>query len=170
MFFSNMVRQVQGKVTVSIIACLVAYVARPGTNRTRKKNFNLKFFTEEQLIYNVVLISSVQQGDSILHLRILFCTLFRYGLSQDIEDSSLCYTAELRIQLFIHSLYNSLQWGGVDWEFGIFLFFSFCLFVFWLCCAACQPGIEPGHSIENTESKPLDHQGAPLPCTFELYT
>lgn len=34
----------------------------------------------------------------------------------------------------------------------------------------CQPGIEPGHSIENIESKLLDHQGTPLPCISELYT
>ena len=51
-------------------------------------------FIEVSLIYNVVLISSVQQGDSVIHMYvcILFHILFHYVLSQDIEYSSLCYT------------------------------------------------------------------------------
>ena len=36
------------------------------------------------------LISAVQQSDSVIC--ILFPILFHYGLSQDIECSSLCYT------------------------------------------------------------------------------
>ena len=44
------------------------------------------------LIYHVVLISAVQQSDSVIHICILFLILFHYGLSQDIESSSLCYT------------------------------------------------------------------------------
>ena len=39
-----------------------------------------------------MLISAVQQSDSVIHIYILFHILFRYGLSQDIEYSSLCYT------------------------------------------------------------------------------
>ena len=45
---------------------------------------------------NVVLISAVQQSDSVIHtcmyLDMLFHVLFHYGLSQDIEYSSLYYT------------------------------------------------------------------------------
>ena len=53
-----------------------------------------KFFIEVYLIYNVVLVSGVQQSDSVIHtyIYILFPILFHYGLLQDIEYSSLCYT------------------------------------------------------------------------------
>ena len=50
------------------------------------------YFIEVQLIFNVVLISAVQQSDSVLHIYILFHILSHYGLSQDTEYSSLCYT------------------------------------------------------------------------------
>ena len=53
-----------------------------------KKNY----FTEIQLIYNVVLISAVQQSDSVIYIYILFHILFHYGSSQDIEYNSLSYT------------------------------------------------------------------------------
>ena len=38
-------------------------------------------FIEVELIYNVVLISAVQQSDSVIHIYILFHILFHYGLS-----------------------------------------------------------------------------------------
>ena len=45
---------------------------------------------------NVVLISAVQQSDSVIHtymyLDMLFHVLFHYGLSQDTEYSSQYYT------------------------------------------------------------------------------
>ena len=47
------------------------------------------------LTYNAVLISTVQQNDSviyILYIYILCHILFHYGLSQDIKYSSLYYT------------------------------------------------------------------------------
>ena len=50
------------------------------------------FFIEVELIYNVVSISAVQQSDSVIRIYILFKILFHYGLSQDIEYSSLGYT------------------------------------------------------------------------------
>ena len=43
------------------------------------------------LIYNVVLVSGVQQSDSLIHLSILFQKFFPFGLLQNIEQSSLCY-------------------------------------------------------------------------------
>ena len=49
-------------------------------------------FIKVQLIYNVVLISSVQQSDLFICIYILFNILSHYGLSQDIEYSSLCCT------------------------------------------------------------------------------
>ena len=44
--------------------------------------------------YNV-LISTVQQSDSVINIYILFHILFDYGLTQDIKYSSLCYTVGL---------------------------------------------------------------------------
>ena len=38
------------------------------------------------------LIAAVRPSDSVIHIYILFHILFHYGLSQDIEYSSLCYT------------------------------------------------------------------------------
>ena len=41
------------------------------------------------MIYNVVLISALQQTDSVIHIHTFyFYTLFHYGLSQDIEYES----------------------------------------------------------------------------------
>ena len=54
----------------------------------------LKNFIEVQLIYNV-LISTIQQSDSYIYIYIhtlFFIFLFHYGLSQDVEYSSQCYT------------------------------------------------------------------------------
>ena len=66
--------------------------------------FNL-FFIEVKLSYNVLLNTAVQQSDSYtyvciyiyiyIHIYILFHILFHYGLSQDIEYSSLHYTVGL---------------------------------------------------------------------------
>ena len=49
-------------------------------------------FIEVEWIYTVGFISAVQQSDSVLHVYILFHILSHYGLSQDIEYSSLGYT------------------------------------------------------------------------------
>ena len=51
------------------------------------------FLIEVWLIYSV-LVSGVQQSDSVvpIHVYILFHILFYYGLLQDFEYSSLCYT------------------------------------------------------------------------------
>ena len=49
--------------------------------------FSKNYFIEVQLIYNVVLISAVQESDSVMYINILP----QYGLSQDTEYSSLCY-------------------------------------------------------------------------------
>ena len=53
------------------------------------------FLIDVQLIYNVVLVSAVQQSNSVIriyvYIYILFYILFHYGLSQDIEYSFLCY-------------------------------------------------------------------------------
>ena len=69
----------------------------------KKVLYFLCFFNciEVQLIYRVVLISAVQQSDSVIHIYIdiVFHILFHYGLPQDVECSSLCYIVVL---LFIH--------------------------------------------------------------------
>ena len=54
------------------------------------------YFIEEELIYNVVLISAVQQSDLYISIKLyiykIFHILFLDGLSQDIESNSLCST------------------------------------------------------------------------------
>ena len=52
--------------------------------------FSFSNFIEVYLICNVVLISAAQQNDSAI--QIFFHILFHYGLFQDIEYSSPCYT------------------------------------------------------------------------------
>ena len=64
-------------------------------------------FIEVGLIYNVVLISSVQQSDSVIQTHILF----HYSLSQDIEHSFLCYATE---SWCLSILYTSLGFPGVS--------------------------------------------------------
>ena len=51
------------------------------------------------LIYNAVLLFDffvfLQQSDSVIHIYVhilFFNILFHYGLLQDVEDNSLCYT------------------------------------------------------------------------------
>ena len=46
------------------------------------------------MINNVVLVSGVQQSESVIHIHvsILFQILFPFGLLHNIEQSSLCYT------------------------------------------------------------------------------
>ena len=53
-----------------------------------------KNFIKGWLIYTVVLISAVGQSDPVIHtpISILSQVLFPYGLSQNIEWSSLCHT------------------------------------------------------------------------------
>ena len=56
------------------------------------------------LIYNIVLVSGVQQGYSVIHIHtsIFFHILFPYRLLQNIEYSSL-YSRSLLITCFIYS-------------------------------------------------------------------
>ena len=68
-------------------------------------------FIGVQLIYNVALVSAVQQSESVIHIHIstLFQILFPYRSLQSIEQSSLSYTEgsfffpSLFIYLFILS-------------------------------------------------------------------
>ena len=55
--------------------------------------FKIYFIEVCNKVYNVVLISAVQQSDSVIYvyIYILFHVLFCYGLSQDIEYTSPCY-------------------------------------------------------------------------------
>ena len=57
-----------------------------------KKKF---FFIGVQLIYKAVLVSSVQQSESVIHIHVstLFKIIFLYRPLQSIDQSSLCYTA-----------------------------------------------------------------------------
>ena len=57
-------------------------------------SFNILFYIGVQLVNNVVLVSGVQQSDSVIHTHvpILFQILFPIRLLQNIEQGSLCYT------------------------------------------------------------------------------
>ena len=61
-------------------------------------------FIGVQLVYNVVLVFSVQQSESVIQIQIStnFQILFPCQPSQSIESSSLCYTA-VSISYFIYS-------------------------------------------------------------------
>ena len=50
------------------------------------------FFIEVELIYNVVLVSGVQQSNSVIYIYIKFQILFPYRSLQNIEYSPLCST------------------------------------------------------------------------------
>ena len=59
--------------------------------------FSRQEYTLAKADYNV-LMSTAQQSDSVMYvcmyIYILFHILFHYGLSQDTEHSSLCFTIE----------------------------------------------------------------------------
>ena len=48
------------------------------------------------MIYNVVLVSGVQQSDSVIHIHVCirFQILFPFRLLQNVGQSSLCYTGD----------------------------------------------------------------------------
>ena len=58
------------------------------------KFFNLSFIYI-LLIYDVVLLSRVLQGTSVIHIHlVILFRFFSHMLSQNIEQSSLCYTID----------------------------------------------------------------------------
>ena len=67
-----------------------------------------KSFIEVYLIYNIVILSAVQQGDSVIHTSILFQFLFPYRLLPNIGWSSLCYRAGHSVY---HSVHMPVPWG-----------------------------------------------------------
>ena len=75
---------------------------------------NLLFQIGVQLINNVVLVSGVQQSDSVIHIdvSILFQILFPIRLLQNIEQSSLCCTVVWRQDIWerTHSGVDILIW------------------------------------------------------------
>jgi len=77
---------------------------------------------------NVVLISAVQQRDSIIHIYIyiLFHILFHYGLSQDLEYRSLCYTVGTCLSiLYITVVILALTYKSSNFN-------SICSLTFWI--------------------------------------
>ena len=85
----------------------------------------LFFFIEVQLIYNIVLISAIQQSDLVVRVCIYIYIyiykflkiLFHYGFSQDIECNSPCHA--VRPCLF-------------------FVYIRFCCSVAKLCLTLCD--------------------------------
>ena len=67
-------------------------------------SFLKKNFIGVQSIYNVVLVSGVQQSESVIHIHIstlffFFLILFPYRLLQSIEQSSLCYQGSYQLSI-----------------------------------------------------------------------
>ena len=58
------------------------------------------------MIYNSVIISALQQNDSVIHIHLstLFQFLFPYRLSQNIGESSLCYVAGVLLPSVIYTV------------------------------------------------------------------
>ena len=54
--------------------------------------FLLFIYIRVYLTDNVVIVSGVQQSDSVIHVSILFQIIFPFRLLHNIEQSSLCYT------------------------------------------------------------------------------
>ena len=61
-------------------------------------------FIEVQLTYIVVIISAMQQSDSVIHIHtsILFQIIFLHRLSQNFGQSSLCYVHQVPIGQLFH--------------------------------------------------------------------
>ena len=77
------------------------------------------------MIYNVVLVSGVQQSDSVIHthISILFQILFPYRLLQSTGESSLCYTVgphwlSILFYLFIYLFMAVLGLRCCAWAFS----------------------------------------------------
>ena len=102
--------------------------------------FLLKFFNfilEYHCMEYIVLVSGVQQNDSIIHIHvsILFEILFPFRLLQNIEQSSLCYTVGscwLSILKRVVCIYSSQTHNvSLATTFPLWQPFVFCL---WVCC------------------------------------
>ena len=69
-------------------------MSNQGSLWTHGSSIFFNYFIEVYLIYDVVLISAIEQSDSDIDIdiytHILFHVLFHFGLSQGIEYSSLC--------------------------------------------------------------------------------
>ena len=52
------------------------------------------YFILEHTVNDAVLISDVQQSDSVTHVSILFPILFPFRLLHNVEQSSTCYTVD----------------------------------------------------------------------------
>ena len=78
---------------------------------------NFIFYIGVWLINSVLLVSGVQQSDSIIHVHvsILFQILFPFRLLHNIEQSSLCYTVGpcwlsiLNIAAYYHNFYATFR-------------------------------------------------------------
>ena len=72
--------------------------------------FNFHFYIGAQFLNNVVLISGVQQSDSVIHihLSILFQILFLFRLLHRIEQSSLLCATAYRDPPALNHTHNSL--------------------------------------------------------------
>ena len=92
--------------TVIIIIIIISLLSISSVQRHLKNCISLQ--------YNVVLFYALQQSDSVIHIDTCFYILFHYGLSQDIECSSLCYT----LGLCCLSIQYVIVWEFLSWLSG----------------------------------------------------
>ena len=72
-----------------------------------------------------MLVSGIQQSDSVIHIYIVFQIIFHYRLLLDIEYSCLCYTVAPCVYLF-YFFFSSVQ----HLHCSFFFEFYFILFIF----------------------------------------
>ena len=89
--------------------------------------FKKSIFIGVQLLYNVVLVSSVQKSDSSKHKYIspLFWTSFPFRLPQSIEQSSLCYIQQALKSWVSLKIENTLKKSRISHSFQRFVFSLF---------------------------------------------
>ena len=81
-------------------------------------------FTKIYLIYNIVLVSGVQQSDSVIHIYMYISGYFSLVYYKILNIVSVLHTKLLFTYFFICSVYLLIYFALLPWFF--WLFFSFC--------------------------------------------
>ena len=130
------------------------------------------FSNEVELIYNVVLVSGVQQSDSDIYIY-FFQILFPYRFLQNIEYSSLCYTIGL---CWLPTLYivPMLFVAIVKVVFYFVYIFNWLLLVYKEASDFCRSVFSKSpyqfSSIPLLANSPFNHFPMILPCLASCLT
>ena len=101
-----------------------------------------------------MLVSGIQQSDSVIHIYIVFQIIFHYRLLLDIEYSSLCYTVAPCVYLF-YFFFSSVQHLHCSFFLNFILFYLFfytagsyqlsILYIFVYTCQSQSPSSSHHH-------------------------